>query len=269
MSRSFQVGNRSSTRRARPTQARGKLFAKLDPPDRGRGPRRRRRPRRQRRRCARWCQKARDASMPIDTIERAIKRGTGELEGVTYESITYEGYAPDGVAVLVEALTDNRNRTGAEIKNVFTPQRRLARRAGRGGVAVRAQGRRDPADTRRPTRTTSCSPRSTPAPRTSPTRATRGRSPPPPTELHAVRDRARGGRHHGRQSADLTMLPTTTRRRSTTADAAQVGAAGDRRARGARRRAERLRQLRHPRLRAGSHRALTPAETRPEIPFRR
>jgi len=65
-------------------------------------------------------QKARDASMPKDNIERAIKRGTGELEGVTYEQVTYEGYAPNGVAVYVEALTDNRNRTGAEVKNVFT-----------------------------------------------------------------------------------------------------------------------------------------------------
>jgi len=65
-------------------------------------------------------QKARDASMPKDNIERAIKRGTGELEGVTYESITYEGYATNGVAVYVEVLTDNRNRTGSEIKNVFT-----------------------------------------------------------------------------------------------------------------------------------------------------
>jgi YebC/PmpR family DNA-binding regulatory protein len=65
-------------------------------------------------------QKARDASMPKDNIERAIKRGTGELDGVRYESVTYEGYAPNGVAVLVECLTDNRNRTGAEVKNVFT-----------------------------------------------------------------------------------------------------------------------------------------------------
>ena len=64
--------------------------------------------------------KARDASVPIDTIERAIKRGSGELEGVRYESISYEGYAPDGVAVIVECLTDNRNRTGAEIRNLFT-----------------------------------------------------------------------------------------------------------------------------------------------------
>jgi len=65
-------------------------------------------------------QKARDASMPKDNIERAIKRGIGELEGVTYEEVNYEGYAPNGVAVFVETLTDNRNRTGAEVKNVFT-----------------------------------------------------------------------------------------------------------------------------------------------------
>jgi YebC/PmpR family DNA-binding regulatory protein len=64
--------------------------------------------------------KARDASVPVDTIDRAIKRGTGELEGVRYEQVTYEGYAPNGVAVLVEALTDNRNRTGAEMKNTFS-----------------------------------------------------------------------------------------------------------------------------------------------------
>ncbi len=64
--------------------------------------------------------KARDVSVPIDTIERAIKRGSGELEGVRYEAISYEGYAPDGVAVIVECLSDNRNRTGAEIRNIFS-----------------------------------------------------------------------------------------------------------------------------------------------------
>ena len=63
--------------------------------------------------------KAKAASVPNDTIERAIKRGTGELAGVTYEHVTYEGYAPGGVAVLVDVLTDNRNRAGAEIRNVF------------------------------------------------------------------------------------------------------------------------------------------------------
>jgi len=65
-------------------------------------------------------QKARDASVPVDTIERAVKRGTGDLEGVRYEQVTYEGYAPSGVAVLTECLTDNRNRTGQEVKNLFT-----------------------------------------------------------------------------------------------------------------------------------------------------
>src|SRR5439155_13666201 len=64
--------------------------------------------------------KARDASVPIDTIQRAIRRGTGEEEGVHYESVNYEGYAPHGVAVYVQTLTDNRNRTGSEIKNIFT-----------------------------------------------------------------------------------------------------------------------------------------------------
>src|SRR3979411_3203218 len=64
-------------------------------------------------------QKARDSSVPLDTIERAIKRGTGELEGVRYESISYEGYAPCGAAVCVECLPDNRTRTGAEVKSTF------------------------------------------------------------------------------------------------------------------------------------------------------
>ncbi|HCB34207.1 MAG TPA: YebC/PmpR family DNA-binding transcriptional regulator [Acidimicrobiaceae bacterium] len=65
-------------------------------------------------------QKARDNSVPLDTIERAIKRGTGELEGVSYEQVSYEGYAPHGVAMYVEVLTDNRNRTLSEIRSVFT-----------------------------------------------------------------------------------------------------------------------------------------------------
>ncbi|HVR39159.1 MAG TPA: YebC/PmpR family DNA-binding transcriptional regulator, partial [Thermoanaerobaculia bacterium] len=58
-------------------------------------------------------------NMPKDNIERAVKRGTGELEGTQYEEITYEGYAPGGVAVLVETLTDNSNRTTPEIRNMF------------------------------------------------------------------------------------------------------------------------------------------------------
>jgi YebC/PmpR family DNA-binding regulatory protein len=62
---------------------------------------------------------ARQNSMPSDNIDRAIKKGTGELEGVTYEDITYEGYGPGGVAVLIQALTDNRNRTVGELRSVF------------------------------------------------------------------------------------------------------------------------------------------------------
>ncbi|MGH9083108.1 MAG: YebC/PmpR family DNA-binding transcriptional regulator [Acidimicrobiales bacterium] len=65
-------------------------------------------------------EKARSDSVPMDTIDRAIKRGTGELEGVRYEAAVYEGYAPGGVAVIVETLTDNRNRTAAELRNLFT-----------------------------------------------------------------------------------------------------------------------------------------------------
>ncbi len=62
---------------------------------------------------------ARAANMPKDNVERAIKRGTGEIEGAAYEEITYEGYGPGGVAVIVETLTDNRNRTVAEVRHIF------------------------------------------------------------------------------------------------------------------------------------------------------
>ncbi|MBF0548801.1 MAG: YebC/PmpR family DNA-binding transcriptional regulator [Candidatus Riflebacteria bacterium] len=65
-------------------------------------------------------QAAKDANMPKDNIERAIKKGTGELEGVSYEEITYEGYGPCGVAVIVRCLTDNRNRTVAEVNKIFS-----------------------------------------------------------------------------------------------------------------------------------------------------
>jgi YebC/PmpR family DNA-binding regulatory protein len=64
--------------------------------------------------------KAKSENMPKDNIERAIKKGTGEMEGVNYEEITYEGYGPAGVAVLVEVMTDNRNRTVSEVRSIFT-----------------------------------------------------------------------------------------------------------------------------------------------------
>jgi YebC/PmpR family DNA-binding regulatory protein len=65
-------------------------------------------------------QKAKAAQMTNDAIDRAIKRGTGEGDTGTYESITYEGYAPGGVALMIDVLTDNRNRTGSEIRSIFT-----------------------------------------------------------------------------------------------------------------------------------------------------
>lgn len=65
-------------------------------------------------------ERAREANMPMENIERAIKRGTGELEGVSYEEVIYEGYGPGGVAILVNVLTDNKNRTAAEMRKIFS-----------------------------------------------------------------------------------------------------------------------------------------------------
>ncbi len=77
--------------------------------------------------------RARTANMPSDNIEKAIKKGTGELEGVTYESCLFEAYAPGGVALIVETLTDNKNRTSAEIRNIFS--KKGGSLAGAGSVA--------------------------------------------------------------------------------------------------------------------------------------
>ncbi len=63
---------------------------------------------------------AREVNMPSENVKRAIQRGTGEIPGATYEEVNYEGYGPGGVAVLVEAMTDNRNRTTAEIRHIFS-----------------------------------------------------------------------------------------------------------------------------------------------------
>jgi YebC/PmpR family DNA-binding regulatory protein len=152
--------------------------------------------------------KARDNSVPADTIQRAIKRGTGEEEGVTYESISYEGYAPGGVAVIVQCLTDNRNRTGAEIKNVFSRNGGSFAEPGavswqfeRKGVVVLDKdvaseddltliaadaGAEDIADLDDTWQVTT-----------------------PPTELHAVRT-AIEANGLPVKSSDLTMIPTTT-----------------------------------------------------------
>jgi YebC/PmpR family DNA-binding regulatory protein len=65
-------------------------------------------------------QAAKKASMPSDNIDKAIKRGTGELDGISYEEVTYEGYGPGGAAILIEAMTDNKNRTTAEVRHLLT-----------------------------------------------------------------------------------------------------------------------------------------------------
>lgn len=77
--------------------------------------------------------KAREANMPKDNIDKAIKKGTGELPGVTYEHIVYEGYGPAGVAIMIEALTDNKNRTTAELRNILS--RKGGNMAGQGSVS--------------------------------------------------------------------------------------------------------------------------------------
>jgi YebC/PmpR family DNA-binding regulatory protein len=152
-------------------------------------------------------QKARDNSLPVDTIQRAIKRGTGEEEGVVYEQVSYEGYAASGVAVIVQALTDNRNRTSAEIKNIFSRNGGSFAEPGavswqfeRKGIVVvdrsvdedeltlaaadaGADDVQDEGDTWHVTT--------------------------PPTELHAVRT-AMEGAGIAVKSSDLTMIPTTT-----------------------------------------------------------
>ncbi|MCQ9207259.1 MAG: YebC/PmpR family DNA-binding transcriptional regulator [Omnitrophica bacterium] len=78
-------------------------------------------------------QRAKDGNMPQGNIDRGIKKGTGELEGVSYEEITYEGYGPGGVAIMVEVLTDNKNRATSDIRNIFS--KRGGNMAGHGSVA--------------------------------------------------------------------------------------------------------------------------------------
>jgi YebC/PmpR family DNA-binding regulatory protein len=152
-------------------------------------------------------QKARDNSIPMDTIERAIKRGTGELEGVTYEEVTYEGYAPGGVAVMVDVLTDNRNRAGADVRNIFT--KNGGSMAEPGAVAWQFDRKG-----------TIVVPRSADEEELMLTALDAGaedivddgdswRVTTPPTELHAVRTALEAG-GIGVESSDLTMVPQAT-----------------------------------------------------------
>lgn len=81
--------------------------------------------------------RAKEANMPKDNIEKAIKKGTGELPGVQYEQVTYEGYGPNGVAILVDVLTDNKNRAASEVRSIFT--KKGGNMAGAGSVAWQFQ----------------------------------------------------------------------------------------------------------------------------------
>src|SRR3989441_1851467 len=83
---------------------------------------------------------AKEVNMPADNIKRAVQKGTGELPGESYEEITYEGYAPGGVAVLINVLTDNRNRTGPEIRHTFEKFGGNMGSAGARGGGVGRQG---------------------------------------------------------------------------------------------------------------------------------
>lgn len=78
-------------------------------------------------------QKGKDSNMPQENIDRGIKKGTGELEGVNYEEVTYEGYGPGGIAILVKVLTDNKNRASSTIRNIFS--KRGGNMAGQGSVS--------------------------------------------------------------------------------------------------------------------------------------
>jgi YebC/PmpR family DNA-binding regulatory protein len=77
--------------------------------------------------------KAKEANMPSDNVKTAIMRGTGELPGITYESVVYEAYGPGGVAIFIEALTDNKNRTTAELRNIMS--KKGGNMAGAGSVS--------------------------------------------------------------------------------------------------------------------------------------
>ena len=78
-------------------------------------------------------QKAKEANMPMDNVKMAIKRGTGELPGIVYEEVMYEAYGPGGVAIMVEAITDNKNRTTAELRNIMS--KKGGNMAGAGAVS--------------------------------------------------------------------------------------------------------------------------------------
>ena len=133
-------------------------------------------------------QKAKKSSVPNNNIDNAVKRGSGATAGGSdWETITYEGYAPGGVAVLIECLTDNRNRAAAEVRTALTRNGGALADPGSVSLRLRAQGRRHRAQDREKSRTTCSRSCSTPAPRRSTTTATPGRSSSEATDFVAVR----------------------------------------------------------------------------------
>jgi transcriptional/translational regulatory protein YebC/TACO1 len=122
---------------------------------------------------------ARGENMPADNITKAIKRGTGEMEGVSYDEITYEGTGPGGTLFLVDVLTDNRNRSVAELRKIFEKAGSTMGAAGTASWAYERKGQIKPRARRPPRRSSSSTWPSAPAPKTSPMRARSGSSPPP------------------------------------------------------------------------------------------
>ena len=109
---------------------------------------------------------AKAANMPKDTIEKAILKGTGELGGENYEAVTYEGYGPGGVAIMIEALTNNRARTAPEMRSIFERHGGNLATSGVGRVPVHQAGRSSPSSPTPSTKTRCWRPPWTPAPRT-------------------------------------------------------------------------------------------------------
>ena len=138
---------------------------------------------------------AKAGNMPNDTIDRAIRRGTGEEEGVNYEEITYEGYGPGGVALLIESMTDNRNRTVAEIRHVvFEEWRQPRRQPVRSAGCLRRRVTSSSTRPRSPKKSCLRLP-STPAPKTCATTKTISRSSLRPSDFEGVLDGGEESRH--------------------------------------------------------------------------
>ena len=189
---------------------------------------------------------AKGQSMPNDTINRAVKRGTGEIEGAAYEEIIYEGTGPGGTLFLVEAMTDNRNRTVAEIRKIFEKHNGVLGGAGTAGWAFERKGLISLGKDA-PPRTSSWRSPSAPAPRTTPTPARSGSSRRRPTRsTSSLEALEKAGIKVEVEQPGLRPEEQEAARRARRAGRAQPR----RGARRPRRRAERLRRLRHLRRRA-------------------